>query len=147
MKNECQAVELVLRDQITDAIEMDYIWALRNPITDTIQNYIPHTWTFLQETYGRTSPNHLMEKENEFKDRIYDKRKPIDSVSKKVDRFADLCGLIKEPILDRHKVILAYKIVSKDDDFIDSLKSWNKKTFRDKTYSNMNFLCGRSITT
>jgi hypothetical protein len=135
--NECQAVELALRNQITDALETDYLSALRDPVTDMIPSNIPAIFSFLQANYGKISPNQLMEKEDTLKDVIYDVSEPIDSVFNKVDRFSDLCELIQDPISDRRKTMLAYKIISKNNAFMDSLKMWNRKALRDKTYTNM----------
>ena len=43
--NKCQAVELALRNQITDAVESDYLSALRNAVKDMIPNNIPSILT------------------------------------------------------------------------------------------------------
>jgi hypothetical protein len=83
-----------LRNQITDAIENDYLSALRDPVTDMVPSNIPAIFSFLQANYGKISPNQLMEKEDALKDVIYDVSEPIDSVFNKVDRFSDLCELI-----------------------------------------------------
>jgi hypothetical protein len=60
--NECQAVELALRNQITAALETNYLSALRDPVTDMIPSNIPAIFSFLQANYGKISPNQLMEK-------------------------------------------------------------------------------------
>ena len=78
-----------------------------------------------------------MEKEDSLKEINYDTSEPIDSVFNKVDRFVDLCELIKDPLSDRRKIILSYKIISKHNAFMDSLKTWNRNPLPDKTYSNM----------
>ena len=88
--NECQAVELALQNQITDAIENDYLSALRDLVTDMVPLNIPAIFSFLQANYRKISPNQLMEKEDALKDVIYDVSELIDSVFNKVDHFADL---------------------------------------------------------
>ena len=60
--NKCQAIELALKNQITDAIEHDYLSALHDLITDMIPTNIPAIFEFLQANYGKISPNLLMEK-------------------------------------------------------------------------------------
>ena len=52
-----------------------------------------------------------MEKEDAWKDVIYDVSEPIGSILNKVDIFSDLCELIQDPLLDQRKIMLAYKIV------------------------------------
>ena len=89
---------------------------------------IPTIFEFLQTNYGKINQNLLMEIEDALKDQIYDMSEPIDSVFNKVDQFADLCELVKDPLSDRRKIMLAYKIISKNNAFMDSLKTWNKKT-------------------
>ena len=145
--NECQAIELALKNQITDAIEHDYLSALRDSIMDIIRGNIPTIFEYLQANYGKISPNLLMEKEDALKDQIYDTTDPIDSVFNKVDQFSDLCKLIKGPLLDRRKIMLAYKIISKNNAFMDSLKTWNKKPLQDKTFLKMKIFLKKNIVT
>ena len=135
--NECQAVELALRNQITDAVESEYLSALRNSITDMIPSDIPAILAFLQNTYGKISPTHLMEKEDELKDFIYDPTQPIDVIFNNIDRFSNLCELVGDPISDRRKVNISYKLISKNTAFRDSLKSWNRKPATAKVYADM----------
>ena len=71
------------------------------------------------------------------KDQIYNTSESIHSMLNKVDRFANLCELIKDPPSDRRKIMLAYKIVSKNKAIMDSLKTWNRKPLPDKTFVNM----------
>ena len=92
---------------------------------------------FLQEKYGKIIPTNLAQKEDEVKDFVYDPVEPIDTVFNKIDRFSDLCELVSDPISDRRKVNLGYKIIFKNNAFRDSLKCWNKKTIVDKTYATM----------
>jgi hypothetical protein len=134
---DCQAVELALMNQITAALEINYLSALRNLVTDMIPSNIPAIFSFLQANYGKISPNQLMLKEDMLKDVIYDVSEPIDSVFNKLDLFSDVYELIQDPLSDRRKIMLAYKIISKNNAFMDSLKTWNWKALQDKTYTNM----------
>ena len=61
-------VKLALRNQITDAVESDYLTTLINTVTDKIPNNIPAILIFLQTTYDRISPVELMQKEDDLKD-------------------------------------------------------------------------------
>ena len=91
----------------------------------------------LQENYGIISPNLSIEKEDVLKDRTYDAMEPINSVFNKLERFSNLCKLITEALSDRRKIMHAYKIISNNNVFMDSLKIWNRKTLQDKTFVNM----------
>ena len=59
---ECQAVEQTLCTQIIEAVEPEYLDALRNVDTDMINESIPEIFSFLQETYGRITEEELVEK-------------------------------------------------------------------------------------
>ena len=135
--NECQAIKLSLKNQITDALENDYLSALRDSITDMTLTNILAIFEFLQANYGKISPNLLMEKEDALKDQIYETTELINSVFDKVGQFANLYELIKDPLLDRRKIMLAYKIISKNNAFMNSLKTCNRKPLQDTFFLNM----------
>ena len=78
---------------------------------DMVPTNIPVIFLPLQADNGKISPNQLMEKEDAWKDVIYDVSEPIGSILNKVDIFSDLCELIQDPLLDQRKIMLAYKIV------------------------------------
>ena len=60
--NKVQTVELTLRKQVVTAIEEEYLQALRNPITDTVQCSIYDVFEFLKWSYGRLLPEQLKAK-------------------------------------------------------------------------------------
>ena len=91
--NECQAVEQVLRQQLIEAIEPEYLEALRDPITYMIQDPIPNIISFLQETFGQITPQELADREEEIKNFAYDPTKPVDVVFNKITQYRDLCAL------------------------------------------------------
>ena len=69
--NECQSVEVTLRNQILEAIEDDYLHPLHNNKTDMINNAIPEVFTFLTDTYGQLFPSQLKKRERVIDDIIY----------------------------------------------------------------------------
>ena len=109
--NEYNVVKLALRNQITDAVESDYLTTLINTVTDKIPNNIPAILIFLQTTYDRISPVELMQKEDDLKYFFYNPSKPIDTLFNHIDRLANLCELFQDPISDKHKVNVSYKII------------------------------------
>lgn len=78
-----------------------------------------------------------MEKEEELKDFIYNSTQPIDVIFNNIDRFANVCELVEDPISDRRKVNISYTIISKNSVFADSLKTWNRKPANDRSYTAM----------
>ena len=94
--------------------------------------------TFLQNTSGKISPTHLMGKEDELKEFIYNSTQPIDVIFNSIDCFASLYELVKDLIPNRRKVNLGYKLISKNSAIKDSLKAWNKKDANARNYTAMN---------
>ena len=135
--NECQAVEALLRTQIVEAIERDYLEPLRNAATDRITDPISDIFTFLQTTYGRLTPAQLKQRETEIDNIIYDPTQNIDQVFNKIQKFQDICTLTSNARTDKQLVTYAYLIFQKSGIFMEALKKWNKKPAADQTYSNM----------
>ena len=134
--NECQAVELALRNQIVEAIDPIYLKPLRNSATHRLTARIPAIFSFLQTTYGKVSDPQLLQKEADVTAYTYDPFDPPDMAFNNVDDYVDLCDLIRRPITDRKKLQLVYCIFQKTGAFTDSLKTWNAKPQADKTYAN-----------
>ena len=61
--NECQAVELTLRNQLVKAVEPEYLQALRNTSTDMIIGTIPTIISYLIRVYGKMSKLELLTRE------------------------------------------------------------------------------------
>ena len=62
MYNKAQAVESLLRTQIIEAIEEEYLASLRNPTTDMINQSIQEIFHFLRINYGQLSLQQLKER-------------------------------------------------------------------------------------
>ena len=134
---ECQAVEQALRQQLIEAIEAEYLEALRDPITYMIQKPIPEIIEFLQTTYGQITPQELADREDALKNTVYDPSRPVDLIFNQITKFKELCELCHNTKTDVQLVQLAYLIFNKSRIFMDALKDWNKKATVDKTYDNM----------
>ena len=78
-----------------------------------------------------------MQKEDNLKEFMYDSTQLISTIFNNVDCFSNLCKLILDPLLDQCKVNLNYKIISKHNAFMDSLKIWNRRTANVETYAHM----------
>ena len=131
--NEAQAVEALLRTQIIEAIEEEYLSSLRNPTTDMIHQSIQEIFNFLKINYGQLSPQQLKEREASIDNLVYDPSTHINSVFNRIQQFQDICALVNQPKQDYQLVNHAYIIFQKVPIFHDSLIRWNKR--RDnKTY-------------
>ena len=77
---KCQAVEQALWTQIIEAIEPDYLDALRNINTDMINKSIPEIVEYLQVNYGQITAEEMAAKEDELNNYCYDPQTPVDKV-------------------------------------------------------------------
>ena len=57
--NECQSVEQVLRQQLIEAVEPEYLDELRNQYTEMVQESIPDSIEHLRKTYGSITDEEL----------------------------------------------------------------------------------------
>ena len=132
--NEVQAVEALLRTQIIEAIEEEYLVSLRNQTTDMIHANIPEIFNFLRVNYGQLSPQQLKERESNLDNYNYDPSTHINTVFNKIQDFQDICYLVGQAKPDYQLVNQAYIILQKIPIFKDSLISWNKRQVN-KSYS------------
>lgn len=131
--NEAQAVEAILRTQIIEAIDEEYLTSLRNPTTDMIHQSLPEIFNFLKLNYGQLSPHQLKQKESEIDNLVYDPETHINTIFNKIQNFQDICQLVNQPKQDYQLVNMAYIIIQKVPIFHDSLIRWNKRV-ENKTY-------------
>ena len=131
--NEVQAIEGLLRTQIIEAIDEQYITALRSPTTDMIHESIPAIFSFLMQTYGQLSPQELNERERELDNFVFDPSGHVNMVFNRLQEFQDICILVQQPKQDYQLTNLAYIIFQKEPAFRDSLLRWNRR-IENKTY-------------
>ena len=128
-------MEQVVRTQIIEAIEPEYLDKLKKVDTDMINESIPEIFTFLQETYGRITEKELVEKEDALRQYVYDPHLPVDKVFTKITLFHNLCTITNYDKTDKQLVQITYLIFSHKS-FVDSLKKWNSRSSDEKTYAN-----------
>ena len=133
--NECQAVEVALRNQIIEVIEDEYLRPLRNTTTDMINSPIQDIFTFLITTYGNLSPAQLRQREQVIDNFTYDPTQNVDTIFNKIQEFQDLCVLLSNRKTDTQLVTYAYLCFQKVGIFQNSLLRWNAKLVADKTFA------------
>ena len=132
---ECQAVEQALRTQIIEAIDSEYLDALRHVDTDMINETIPEIFDFLQLNYGRITEEELVQKEDDLRNYDYDPLKPVDKVFTQIALFQDLCAITNNDKTDRQLCQIGYLIFNRTRAFVDALKKWNATATADKTFA------------
>ena len=85
--HKCQAVEQALRTQIIEAIDAEYLDALRNINTDMINKSIPKIFEYLQVNYGQITAEVMVEKEDELKNYAYCHGSSIDTTANKINPY------------------------------------------------------------
>ena len=132
---ECQAIEQALRTQIIEAIEPEYLDALRHVDTDMINESIPDIFTFLQSNYGRITEEELVQKEEDLRNYDYNPQTPVDKVFNQVTLFQDLCAITNNDKTDKQLCQIAYLIFNRTRAFVDALKKCNSKDPTEKTFA------------
>ena len=120
-----------------EAVEPEYLQALRNLATDMIIGDIPTIISYLITTYGKLSESELLTMEQNLTATTYDPRQPVDTVFNAIDNYVELANLQEITIDDRCKRQFASVIFLKSRAFIDSLKKWNERPTHRKTYQLM----------
>ena len=119
---ECEAVETALRQQIIEAIDMDYLEAIHNRTTHMINEPIQDIIKFLQSSYGKITEQDFYQRENNLKNFNYDPETPVDIVFNKIDKFQDMCQLTGRTKSDKQLLSLAYLIFSNTRTFMNALQ-------------------------
>lgn len=133
---EVQGVENALRQQITSAIEKDYLAALRNRATNSITIPIHEIIKYLFMTYGKITPTKLQEKEVKVKQIVYDPTTPIDVIFNPVDDLVDYANAANFPYSNEQIINLAYIILMNTGKFGNYIREWNRKPPDVKTWVN-----------
>ena len=99
-----------------------------------IHESLPKIMEHLMKNYGLMTLEDMHDKEQEVISMTYDPNTPVDTVFGTVDKFRVLCILTEQPKTDAQLTNIAYIIFNKPRFFMDSLKTWNKRT-TNKNYS------------
>lgn len=127
-----QGIEQALCNQIKQAIEADYLQALRNPLTQMVDVSIPEIIEYLQDSQGHITEQELSDQEDKLKRFVYNARTPVGMVFNKITWYQDQCKLSKNTKTDCQLVQLAHIIFNRTRVFMDMLLEWNKKNVIDK---------------
>ena len=133
---EFVAMEIILIQQIVNAIDGKYLKAIRSKTTNKINKIIPDILTYLFETYGDVSPQELMGLRSQIENMTFDPTEPVDAVFTEIEDFADIAESIDDPITTVQKCKLAYVVLQNTKKFKSGLREWNQKQWEDKTWEN-----------
>ena len=92
-------MELALKNLVSQAIDMKYLKALQNPITNSITRSVLDILTFLKSRFGQVNIIQLTDSKTALKTFIYDLQDPIDeAVFQQIDDFSEVADMANAPI-------------------------------------------------
>ena len=112
-------MQVAIKHQISQAIDMKYLKALRNPVTNSITRSVMDIMIFLKSRYGRVNIIQLSEAETALRAIVYDLQHPIDeALFQRIDDHAEIAA--STPISERQ--------------FAQDIRTWNARAENDKTW-------------
>ena len=134
---EYMHMQLALKNQISQSIDMRYLKAIRNPVTHSITRSVLEILTFLKSRYGRVNIMQLSEAETSLKTFIYDLSEPIDeAIFQRINDYAEIADMATAPLSQRQKIDLAMLMLIKSKRFQVDIRTWNATDPAHKTWDN-----------
>ena len=81
-------------------------------------------------------PTELKDWEKQINGIVYDSSQGIDTVFNKIQEYQDLCALLLNSKSDMQLITYAYLVFQKTGIFMISLKDWNNKVVKAKSFAN-----------
>ena len=125
---QCVAMEQALKQQLTKAIDDEWLEPLRNAVTDSIDQVIPTILTFLFAEHGDVSPASLSRREEDVKNMSYiPDREPIDKIFTEVQELAEFANAANAPYNEQQVINIAYVIIKKHRVFNQAITMFNRE--------------------
>ena len=111
-------MQLALKKQICQFIDMRYLKAIRNPVTNSITRSVLEILSFLKSRFGRVNIMQLSEAETSLKSYIYDSSEPIDeAIFQRINDYAEIADMAAAPLSQRQKMELTMLMLIKSKRF------------------------------
>jgi hypothetical protein len=133
---EVQGVEKALIQQIVQAVESDYLSAIRDRASNSLRGTVYEILSHLQDSYGRVSPQMLADRDQELQSMVYNTQHPIDTVFNAVADYVDLADLGHQPLTAAQMIAKAYVILNKTRRYKTAITEWNRRPEAEKTWPN-----------
>ena len=133
---EVQGVENALRQQITGAIDKDYLLALRNRNTNSITMSIHEVLRYLFRIFGKITPAKLHDKETSIRKLVYDPTEPVDVILNPIDDLVDYAAAANSPYSNKQTINFSYIIMLNTNEFGTYICEWNRKPPDTTTWAN-----------
>ena len=133
---EANNVEKALIKQIVAAIDAEYLKALRNTTTNTINLTIPDLLAYLFSTYGYVAPSEVDEEEQKLKTFYWNPYDPPVLMFNAIEDFESLAAAANLPRPEAVIINYGISLIQKTGDYERALLDWFNKTAADKTWVN-----------
>jgi hypothetical protein len=131
---EVQGVEKALIQQIVQAVEAPYLSSIRDRDSNSLRGTVYEILTYLQEVYGRVSPQMLEDRDNDLRSMVYNPQQPIDVVFNAVEDYVDFADLGHQALSPQQTIGKAYVIINKTRRFKNDITAWNRLPEMQKTW-------------
>ena len=123
---EVNAVEATLIQQINTAIDGDYLQAIRNRISNTLEGPVYNIIKHLLTNYGKITAQMLANKEDELRQLTYDPNLPMDFLFSKIDDLSEFANQAGTPYTDIQRMQKAYLLIQRTARFNQHITEWNR---------------------
>ena len=131
---ECNGVEKALKQQLVEAIDGNFLIALRNRSTNAISAPLHDVITFLFVSYGKVTSTMLDDAESKVKQMTYDPRQPVDIVYNEIEDLHDFSHAANAIYTQQQLMNMAYNIFLKTGVFKSAIREWKRKPMAQKTW-------------
>ena len=126
LHNECESIERILKQQIVNVIEKQFLQAIINSTTRDIQLHLHEIFEYLYRTYGHVTPQVLQDRESEVKGMTYNPLDPIDNIFNEIENLTDLATHEAVPLSQAQCINMAQVIIQKTRKFSNALQAWKR---------------------
>ena len=133
---EVQGVEQALCQQITTAIESQYLEAFRDVNIGRITLPISDLICQLYQMYGKVTPQKLQDKEDKVRQMAYDPVNPIDGIFTAINELVHYSTAANAPYTQSQTINMAYLLLNKTGVFRRWILDWNAQPPAQKIWIN-----------
>ena len=134
--HEVHNVETTLKKQIVKAIPEFYIKRFIDRTTNTLTADIPVVLAHLFRTYGKISPDHLLNLDTELRKKVFDITQPLVLLYNEVEDLQELATAAQNPYTDTQLVNLGIRLIKNMADFEKGLTDWYARPAATNTWVN-----------
>ena len=133
---EVNAVDQVLIQQIIQAVEPDFLSALHDRTTNSINMPVFNVLDHLGNTYRNVTEEMLQERKERVSRMSYSLSQPINIIFNALDNLADYAELSDTPFSERQIMAKAFMILNRTQCFQQALLAWKCRGRLQQTWNN-----------